>query len=402
MLSDQFLATWHQAATTTLGLFWTAFWAFSFGYIISSMFQVFINHAKIQQTMDKDGSKSVLFGAVFGLLSSSCSFSALSKARALFAKGAGFIPSMAFLLASTNLVVELGIVIALFLGWQFVVGEYVGGVLLILLMWLFVRLTHRLAPIDEAHENAQIREDGEDGEDDKAQNHSLSEKLRSTENWEQVANRYFMEWQLVWKDVTVGFTVAGIIAAFVPTRFFEWLFIGGSDPGFLGLLAQALVGSIAAFFTFIGSMGNIPLAAVLYGNGVAFAGIMAFIFSNLIVLPVLRVNAKYYGWKMALYIMGVFFVVLAVTALLLHYGFAILGLLPSADQVSAVTDRTFFAIDYTFWLNLAFAALSAVFVTWKIKRSGFDASVGAAPLEKALFILAMLTYLWLGVGLVVG
>lgn len=399
MLSDQFLATWHQAATTTLGLFWTAFWAFSFGYIISSMIQVFVTREKMRETMGEDGPKAVLLGTVFGFLSSSCSFSALSGARALFAKGAGFIPSIAFLLASTNLVVELGIIIALFLGWQFVVGEYVGGALLILLMWMVVRLTHRIAPIAEARENAQ---DSEDGEGDPTQDRSLSEKLRSTERWGEVANRYFMEWQMVWKDVTVGFTVAGIIAAFVPTRFFEWLFIGGDNPGFLDLLAQALVGPIAAFFTFIGSMGNIPLAAVLYGNGVAFAGIMAFIFSDLIVLPVLRVNAKYYGWKMALYIMGVFFVVLVVTALLLHYGFAVLGVLPSADQIRAVTDRTFFAIDYTFWLNLAFAVLSAFFVTWKVQRSGFDASVGAGALEKALFVLAMLAYLWLGVGLVVG
>ena len=398
MFSDPFLETWHQAATTTLGLFWTAFWAFSFGYLISSMIQVFVTRQKMRETMGKDGPKSVLLGTVFGFLSSSCSFSALSGARALFAKGAGFIPAMAFLLASTNLVVELGIIIALFLGWQFVVGEYIGGVLLILLMWLLVRLTRGFAPIEEARKTAQ---DSEASDDTPSSDPSLSEKLRSKEHWGEVANRYFMEWQMVWKDVTIGFTVAGIIAAFVPTRFFEWLFIGGDDPSFLDLLAQALVGPVAAFFTFIGSMGNIPLAAVLYGNGVAFAGIMAFIFSDLIVLPVLRVNTKYYGWKMALYIMGVFFVVLVATALLLHYGFALLGILPSAEQVRAVTDREFFAIDYTFWLNLAFAALSAGFVTCKIKQLGFDATVGAGALEKTLFVLAMLAYLWLGIGLVV-
>ena len=400
MTQTAFFETWHSAAITTLGLFWTAFWAFGFGYLISSMIQVFVTRDRMQQAMGQDGPKSVALGTLFGFLSSSCSFAALSGARALFAKGAGFIPAMAFLLASTNLVVELGIIIAIFLGWQFVVGEYVGGVLLILLMWLVVRLTRPLAPIDTARDTARAQEDSGAGTADP--NRPLREKLTSSKVWGQVAMRYFMEWQMVWKDVTVGFTVAGIIAAFVPRRFFEWLFIGGDDPTVLDVLAQALVGPVAAFFTFIGSMGNIPLAAVLYGNGVAFAGIMAFIFSDLVVLPVLRVNAKYYGWRMAFYILGVFLVILVTTAMLLHYGFAFLGLLPSADQVRAVTDREFFAIDYTFWLNMGFIALSALCVGTHVRRNGFDTSIGAGGLEKALFALAMLAYLWLIVGLFVG
>lgn len=400
MTQTAFFETWHSAAITTLGLFWTAFWAFGFGYLISSMIQVFVTRDRMQQAMGQDGPKSVALGTLFGFLSSSCSFAALSGARALFAKGAGFIPAMAFLLASTNLVVELGIIIAIFLGWQFVVGEYVGGVLLILLMWLVVRLTRPLAPIDTARDTARAQEDSGAGMADP--NRPLREKLTSSKVWGQVAMRYFMEWQMVWKDVTVGFTVAGIIAAFVPRRFFEWLFIGGDDPSVLDVLAQALVGPVAAFFTFIGSMGNIPLAAVLYGNGVAFAGIMAFIFSDLVVLPVLRVNAKYYGWRMAFYILGVFLVILVTTAMLLHYGFAFLGLLPSADQVRAVTDREFFAIDYTFWLNMGFIALSALCVGTHVRRNGFDTSISAGGLEKALFALAMLAYLWLIVGLFVG
>ncbi len=399
-MQQTFLEGWHAASVTALGLFWTAFWAFGLGYLISAMIQVFITRARMQQAMGETGPRSVALGAFFGFASSSCSFAALSGTRALFAKGAGFIPSMAFLLASTNLVIELGIIIAIFLGWQFVVGEYVGGVLLILLMWLVVRLTARFAPIEEARERAQAREGDEDegAGDDK----SWRDKLRSPALWGEVAQRYYMEWAMVWKDVTIGFTAAGLIAAFVPRAFFETMFIGGQDPGFFELLAQALVGPVAAFFTFIGSMGNIPLAAVLYGNGVAFAGIMAFIFSDLVVVPVLRVNAKYYGWKMALYILAVFLVVLVATALLLHYGFAFLGLLPSADQVRAVTDRTFFAIDYTFWFNALFLTLSAAFVGWKIKQSGWSFHMGEGALEKTLFVLAMLAYAWLGIGLFVG
>lgn len=399
-MTDTFLNTWHEASVTAIGLFWTAFWAFALGYAISSMIQVFVTRATMQEKMGTDGPKSVFLGTFFGFVSSSCSFAALSGARALFAKGAGLIPAMAFLLASTNLVIELGIIIGIFLGWQFVVGEYIGGILLILLMWVVIRLTQRLAPVDAARENARKSEASDD--DDGSGSAGWKEKIRSKQSWAEVARRYFMEWEMVWKDVTIGFTVAGIIAAFVPRSFFEWLFIGGDNPGFFELLAQALVGPVAAFFTFIGSMGNIPLAAVLYGNGVAFAGIMAFIFSDLVVLPVLRVNAKYYGWRMALYILGVFLVVLVATAMLLHYGFAAFDLLPSADQVRDVVERDFFVIDYTFWFNLAFLGLSVFFVRWRIIESGFTFNVGEGVIEKLLFALAMLSYLWLTVGLFLG
>ncbi|MBB4659511.1 permease [Parvularcula dongshanensis] len=393
-----FLQSWHASAVTALGLFWTAFWAFGFGYLISSMIQVLVTEARMQKSMGEEGAKPIALGTLFGFISSSCSFAALSGTRALFAKGAGLIPSLAFLLASTNLVIELGIIIAIFLGWQFVVGEYVGGILLILLMWLVVRLTRKLAPVDAARKRAREREGDEDEEDAP----DWKQKIRSKDGWRQIAMRYFMEWGMVWKDVTVGFTIAGIIAVFVPKSFFDALFIGGEDPGFLALLAQAVVGPVAAFFTFIGSMGNIPLAAVLYGNGVAFAGIMAFIFSDLVVIPVLRVNAKYYGWRMALYILGVFLVVLVAAALLLHFGFAALGLLPEAENVRSVADREFFSLDYTFWLNMAFLGMSAVFFAWKIKAMGLNLTTGEGITEKVLFWLALLAYAWLAVGLFVG
>lgn len=399
-MNQSILEGWHEAATTTLGLFWMAFWAFGLGYLISSMIQVFVTRQTMREKMGEAGPRSVAMGTFFGFVSSSCSFAALSGTRALFAKGAGLVPALAFLLASTNLVIELGIIIAIFLGWQFVVGEYVGGILLILLMWFVIRLTQGAAPIDEAREKAKASQG--DDQDEGVSDSSWRDMIASRESWAIVAQRYVMEWMMVWKDVTVGFTVAGIIAAFVPQRFFEWLFIGGEDPNFFELFAQALVGPVAAFFTFIGSMGNIPLAAVLYGNGVAFAGIMAFIFSDLVVLPVLRVNAQYYGWKMAFYILGVLLVVLVATAMILHYGFAMFGLLPSAEQIRTVTDREFFKIDYTFWLNLIFAALSLGFLVSKIAQSGWSFAIGAGFMEKTLFGLTIAAYLWLVIGVAIG
>ena len=344
-----FLQTWGEAATVTFGLFWMAFWAFGLGYVISAMIQVFVTRERMKQSMGEAGPKSVFLGTFFGFISSSCSFAALSTTRSLFTKGAGLIPSLAFLLASTNLVVELGIIIAVFLGWQFVVGEYVGGILLILFMWLLIGLTRPDRLIKAAREHARQEEESDEDEDIPDWKHLI----KSREGWQKVANRYVMEWKMVWKDIAVGFTVAGIIAVFVPKEFFQTLFIGSGseDPAFWQVLAQSLIGPIAAFFTFIGSMGNIPLAAVLFGNGVSFAGVMAFIFSDLVVFPVLRIQAKYYGWKMGLYILAVFLIILVAASMTLHYGFAAAGWLPDPDVAKQVKKREFFKVDYTLFLN---------------------------------------------------
>lgn len=393
---DSFFETWAKSATTTLGLFWMAFWAFGLGYLISSLIQVFVTRARMKQTMGEAGAKSVGLGTFFGFISSSCSFAALSTTRALFAKGAGLIPSLAFLLASTNLVIELGIVIAIFLSWQFVVGEYLGGVLLILVVWALVALTRPRDLIERAREHAR----DEEGEGDDGEVPDWKQLITSREGWARVARTYLGEWEMVWKDVTVGFTVAGIIAAFVPSSFFEALFVGSGsdDPAFWQVLLQSVIGPVAAFFTFIGSMGNIPLAAVLFGNGVAFAGVMAFIFSDLVVFPVLRIQARYYGWKMALYIMGVFLAALVATSIALHYGFSALDLLPDPAAVESVTDRTYFKVDYTLFLNAAFIAVSGVFFGWALKSREGEGMGGDRLSDRILFWLAMVAFVWLAVG----
>ena len=189
-MRTDFVTTWHEAATTALGLFWTAFWAFGLGYVVSAMIQVFVTQKTMREKMGEAGPRSVAMGTFFGFISSSCSFAALSGARALFAKGAGFVPAMAFLLASTNLVIELGIIIAIFLGWPFLVDEYDGDIILILLTWLVVRLTGRLAPMEEARQRAQ--ENQGDENEKEGGDASWLEKLRSRENWAQVVQRYLI------------------------------------------------------------------------------------------------------------------------------------------------------------------------------------------------------------------
>ncbi len=401
---EQFLQKWGEAAYTSAGFFWMALWAFALGYLISSMIQVFVTEERMQKTMGQKEGKGVLLGAFFGFISSSCSFSALASAKSLFQKGASFVSSIAFLLASTNLVVELGIIISIFLGWQFVVGEYVGGVLLILISWLLIRIINPTKLIKRARENLKSAEG-----DEEAEKSDWKESIKREKNWAKVSRQYAMEWKMVWKDVTVGFTIAGIVAAFVPDSFFQTLFInsgnGNTDFSFFEILEHVIVGPVAAFLTFIGSMGNIPLAALLFGKGVSFAGVMAFIFSDLVVFPVLRINAKYYGWKMSLFILFLLFTSLIGTSLMLHYGFSLAGILPDPSQVT-ISDSKYFKLNYTFYLNLAFLALSG-FLMWlgfsKFKRMHYmkEMAPKSKLLEQVLKYLALLCYLWLAGGLVV-
>ncbi|WGK65313.1 permease [Croceiramulus getboli] len=404
-MSD-FLNQWGEAAYTTVGFFWMALWAFILGYIISSMIQIFVTEKRMQQTMGGSEGRGVLLGTFFGFISSSCSFAALASAKSIFKKGASFVSSIAFLLASTNLVIELGIIISIFLGWQFVVGEYVGGVLLILICWLLIRIINPKKLIEQARENLKSEEESDSSKPAK----DWKQRIQQEENWARVAKKYKMEWQMVWKDVTVGFTIAGIVAAFVPDAFFETLFInsgqGNTDFTFLEILEHIIVGPVAAFLTFIGSMGNIPLAALLFGKGVSFAGVMAFIFSDLVVFPVLRINAKYYGWNMSLFILFLLFSALIGTSLALHYGFDLLGMLPSPDQVT-IQEAEHFKIDYTFFLNLIFLALSGylIYLGFYKKKDVAHSMSEMAPksqlLETLLKYSAFICYAWLVGGLII-
>ena len=395
-----FFAKYTEAVATTAGFFWMAFWAFALGYLVSSMVQVFVTQDRIKKYMGKAEGKSMALATFFGFISSSCSFAALATTKSLFKKGAGFVPSMAFLLASTNLVIELGIIISVFMAWQFVVGEYLGGLLLILCSWLLVKLTRPKKLIERARERLQ------DDENSEMAGKSWRDKITSWAGWKAVAKNYFMEWKMVWKDVAFGFTVAGIIAAFVPDSFYQSLFINSgqdSDLGFLSVLEHIVVGPVAAFFTFIGSMGNIPLAALLYGKGVSFAGVMAFIFSDLVVFPVLRINAKYYGWKMSLYILFLLFVSLIVTSLALHYGMDAAGLLPQSSG-GGILEQEHFKINYTFFLNLGFLALNG-FLAYLAFHKKVDEEISLhremadkGKLENVLKYLAIASFVWLAVG----
>ena len=251
------------------------------------------------------------------------------------------------------LVIELGILILIFLGWQFLAAEILGGLVLIILSTILIRLTYPKRWIKQARDRANR-------EFDETEDFDWKQRVTSQEGWQIVGTKFVMEWKMVWKEILVGFTVAGFVAVFVPDEAWQTLFLVNQDPNSVGqwwlVLENALVAPFVAALTFIGSMGNIPLATVLNNSGVLFAGIMSFIYSDLIVPPLVRVNSKYYGWVPALYVAAIMYISMVITGVLLYITFAASGILPESGRV--VSDVTQFKIDYTFWLNLIFLAVA--------------------------------------------
>ena len=311
----ELLSTWGEAAMTAVGFFWKAGWAFVLGYAVSGMIQAFVPKARLTRQMGDPGVKSVSLATVFGAASSSCSFAALAAARSLVLKGAHFVAAVAFMFASTNLVIELGVLILIFLGWQFLAAEIVGGLLLIAISTVLIRLTYPKSWMDAARD--KVENDAPPEEDD----FDWKKRIRSRYGWRLVGHKFVMDWKMVWEEIVIGFTIAGFrggagAGVVLGQDFSDGR--GDSIPGWLVVLENAAVAPFVAAATFIGSMGNIPLATVLNANGVLFAGIMGFIYSDLMVPPLVAINAKYYGRRVALYIAGVMWVSIVVTAMTLH------------------------------------------------------------------------------------
>ena len=357
-----FLQQFAEAATTAVGFFWKAGWAFVLGYAVSAMIQAFVPKGRLTPLLGKPDFRSVSLATAFGAASSSCSFAALAAARALVMKGAHFIAAVAFMFASTNLVIELGILILIFLGWQFLVAEILGGLVLIAISSILIRLTYPRAWINDARKMVENSADNEDDDFDWRQ------RLKSASGWNLVGHRFVSDWQMVWREILIGFTIAGFVAVLIPASVWETIFLVdavGRIPDWLIAVQNAVVAPFVAAATFIGSMGNIPLATVLDGSGVLFAGIMGFIYSDLMVPPLVMINAKYYGWRVALYIAGIMLISIVLTALLMHVSFTTLGIVPESSR--DIGEVTRFALDYTFYLNIVFVVVAGAMI-WLHRR----------------------------------
>ncbi|WP_205521216.1 permease [Psychroflexus aurantiacus] len=368
--SEGFFSLWGESAKTAVGFFWKAGWAFVLGYIISGAIQAFVPKKKLTRHMGESDVKSVSLSTLFGTISSSCSFAALAAARSLFLKGAHFVSTIAFMFASTNLVIELGILIFIFLGWEFVLAEIIGGLLLIVISSILIKLTYPKKWIKAAREKVEEESDEEEDFDWK-------KRIKSKEGWFLVGKNFVMEWKMAWKDILIGFTVAGFVSVLVPQSFWEAIFLNnlqGQIPDFVIRIENALVAPFVAAATFIGSMGNIPLATVLNENGVMFAGLMGFIYSDLMVPPLVNINRKYYGPRIALYIAGVMYVSIVITALILNYSFEFFGVLPEGSR--KVAEVTQFKMDYTFYFNILFAVLAALMLYFNFKTKNMKEGGG--------------------------
>ncbi|RAM48746.1 MAG: transporter [Hapalosiphonaceae cyanobacterium JJU2] len=350
-----------QALLTSAGILWKSFWALVFGYTVSSAIQVVVTRSQMARVLGKRSWKQAVLAGVFGFISSSCSFAAIAASRSVFVKGAHPINALSFLIASTNLVIELGIVLWVLLGWKFFVGNFLLGTLMIIYAYILTRFWFLRNLANQAKQHAQQRQEGEGMHHHaEMQNKNWWQKLTSKTGWQAISHAFFMEWKMAYKEILFGFTIAGFISVFVPTSFWNTLFLqsGQNTPALLAIVENALVAPIIAFFTFIGSMGNVPLAALLWSKNASFAGVMSFLGADLVAATVVYLQAKYYGWKYAAYVSGLLYVCMVAAGITVHGIFALFNAIPT--ERTALTELVRFAIDYTFWLNIIFAVIGGV------------------------------------------
>jgi uncharacterized membrane protein YraQ (UPF0718 family) len=364
--------------TGALLMLWQTFWALAFGFGLSAFLQVFVRRENMTKQFGKANLRSVGLAAFLGAVSSSCSYAAVAAARTAFKKGADLVPALAFMFASTNLVLELGFVLWMFLGWRFVLAEGVGSFVLIGLMWLLVRLTFPRQLIEEARHHGEDEEAGgcchgghEHGRPG-GREKSFANKLRDPQSWADVAGAFFMDIGMMWKEILAGFLIAGFLMAAVPHDWWQALFLPDSAPAALRVVENCVVGVIIAMASFVCSVGNIPLASLLWAGGISFGGVISFIYADLIIIPILLFYRKAYGLKAAAAISAVLFTAMVGSGIIIDLLFSALGLVKNGPRQPSLIQRDHFQWNYTTWLDLATAlALGALLiVSHRAKKKG--------------------------------
>jgi hypothetical protein len=340
---------WHGVRDSLL-MAWEVWWALMFGFAISAIVQAWVPRERIEALLSGSGPKPVGIATALGAASSSCSYAAIAIAKSLFEKGASGASALAFQFASTNIVWELGLVLWVLIGWQFALAEYIGGIVMIVAMTLLLRLFVSRALEREAREHAGRAETGH-------QHHPSSlegtwrQRLTSVDAWSDVSHNFRGDWQMLYREIAVGFLLAGFVAQ-LGNGFFGHLFIRHA-PAPLPAIENAVVGPIIAVLSFVCSVGNVPLAAVLWSGGIGFAGVLAFLFADLIVLPILWIYRKYYGTAYALRIAALMFVTMVIAALIIAGGFSALGLIPHGPRPTRADVFSAVRVNYKLFLNLA-------------------------------------------------
>jgi uncharacterized protein len=352
-----------QSLHSAAAMLWETLWALVLGFSLSAFVQVFFRKEQIARRLGRAGLREVALATFLGAASSSCSYAAAVAAKTFFKKGAALVPVLAFMFASTNLVLELGFILWLLLGWTFLLAEVVGAFILIAVMWLLVKLTlpKGLEQTARAHigdeEKSGCHSHGHEMESNEE---PFKVKIRRRENWARVADAFFMDVAMMWKEIVIGFLIAGFLMVLVPEDGWAKLFIT-HETGFGRVIENAIVGPLIAVASFICSIGNIPLASLLWSNGISFGGVISFIYADLIIIPLILIYRKYYGNKAALYITGVLFVSMVSAGIIVDYLFTTLNLIPGVRPPSAMAQASF-QWNYTTWLDFAAILLGGWFV----------------------------------------
>jgi uncharacterized membrane protein YraQ (UPF0718 family) len=368
------MTIWHavlHALELAGSMTWEITWALILGFTLSAAVQAVVRRESITRLMGSSSPKALAISAGLGAASSSCSYAAVALARSLFRKGASFAAAMAFQIASTNLVIELGIILILLMGWEFAAAEFIGGPIMIIVLAVLFHFFLKPRLLDAARQQA------DKGLAGSMEGHaamdmtvggsgSLGRRLTSAEGFTSVSHIFVMEWAAVLRDIVVGLLIAGAVAAWVPESFWQSFFL--VDHPLLAKIWGPIIGPVVAVLSFVCSIGNVPLAAVLWNGGISFGGVVSFVFADLLILPILVIYRKYYGARMAAFLAGTFYLASVLAGFVVEILFGALGLIP--DQRDARVDMAHISWNYTTYLNIAFLLLAAVLVVRFLRTGG--------------------------------
>jgi uncharacterized membrane protein YraQ (UPF0718 family) len=340
------------------------------GFTLSAVVQAVVSHRQMSRLLPDDRPASIAKALALGAASSSCSYAAVAISRSIFRKGADFAAAMAFEMASTNLVVELAIIMLVFLGWQFTLAEFAGAPIMVALLIVLFRIFLNRRLLNEAKEQADKGVVGRmEGHAEMhmsvSEGGTLWQRVTSEQGFTAISHYFMMDWASVWMDIAGGLLMAGALVDWIPAEFWQSFFL--ADYPFLAKIWGPIIGPLVAVISFVCSVGNIPLAAVLWNGGISFGGVIAFIFADLIILPILNIYRKYYGLKMAGFLFVTFYAAMAGAALVVELIFGALGLVPAQRNARVV--EALVTWNYATWLNIVFLVLAGLLV-WRFLKTG--------------------------------
>ena len=359
-----------HAVQISFFMLWEVLWPLAFGFLLSAMIQTVVSKRAVAGALGKPDLKGFVLACGFGAASSSCSYAAVAVGRALFRRGASFVNAIIFEFASTNLVFELGLVLLILLGWQFVAAEFAGGLLMAVILWILFKMTLRQRLVDEARRQAERAVFGSSHEAHGEMDHSIADgpflsRLFSARAFTAISHTFYLDLNALYLDIGIGFLVAGALAAWVPNSWWQAFFLTNHPT--LNEFWGPLIGPIISMLSFVCSVGNVPLAVVLWNGGISFGGVISFIFADLIILPILNIYRKYYGGRTSLYLLAVPYAAMALAGFLVGGAFQLLGLAPTNHHVMVFETRP--SWNYTAILDIGFLVLMAV-LAWRFVTTG--------------------------------